>query len=67
MGVENTSQYDVALDPNSKTSGDPISADTFRQMIDVLENLASHSHIFYDDYTTVCDCQCQCDCSRGTL
>ena len=67
MGVENTSTADVGSNVPPKASGDTVTADTFRQMLDVLEQLASHNHIFYDDYNTVCECQCQCACSRGTL
>jgi hypothetical protein len=68
MPVENTSTTNVGSDIATKTAEtDTISADTFRQMLDVLEGLASHNHIFYDDYNTVCECQCQCACSRGTL
>lgn len=67
MGVENTSTADVGSDVPTKAAGDNITADTYRQMLDVLEALASHNHIFYDDYNTVCECQCQCACSRGTL
>jgi hypothetical protein len=70
--ADTTSSINVASNvsvtiPTSKAVGDQISADTFRQMLDVLENLQSHNHIFYDDYTTVCECQCQCACGRGTL
>ena len=65
---ENTSTTAVAADSvSAKSKDDEITADTFRAMIDVLEDLQGHSHIFYDDYTTVCECQCQCACSRGTL
>lgn len=69
MPNENTSNNPSpsGSSPSDKAAGDTISADTFRQMLDVLENLASHNHIFYDDYNTVCECQCQCACSRGTL
>jgi len=67
MGIENTSSTSVVQDVAAKNAGDTITADTFRNMLSVLESLASHNHIFYDDYTTVCECQCQCDCSRGTL
>jgi hypothetical protein len=67
MPQENTSQADVGSDVPAKAADDTVSADTFRQMLDVLEGLASHNHIFYDDYNTVCECQCQCACSRGTL
>jgi hypothetical protein len=48
-------------------AGDTIAASHFRSMLDVLTQLTAHNHVFYDDYTTVCDCQCDCDCSRGTL
>ena len=51
----------------TKYAGNTITADTFSQMLTVLDDLATHSHIFYDDYATVCECQCQCACSRGTL
>jgi hypothetical protein len=67
MAQENTSTYTVNSDVPAKASTDTITADTYRQMLDILESLASHTHVFYDDYTTVCECQCQCDCSRGTL
>lgn len=67
MGIENTSSTSVVQTVDTKAAGDTITADTFRNMLNVLESLASHNHIFYDDYTTVCECQCQCDCNRGTL
>ena len=68
MGVENLStSTSTSAAPSTKSVGDTISADTFRQMLDVLETLASHSHIFYDDYNTVCECQCACACGRGTV
>ena len=69
MANENTSTTPATDAPavSSKNSGDTITADTFRAMLDVLEDLAGHNHIFYDDYTTVCECQCQCACSRGTI
>ena len=67
MGVENTSSVSTATPASDKAAGNSISADTFQQMLNVLSDLVSHNHTFYDDYTTVCECQCQCDCSRGTL
>jgi hypothetical protein len=72
MGQENTGGWNSSAGQTdttvpAKTAGDTITADTYRQMLDVLEQLASHNHIFYDDYNTVCECQCQCACSRGTL
>jgi hypothetical protein len=72
MGQENTSSWNSSAGPTdttvaAKAAGENITADTYRQMLDVLEALASHNHIFYDDYNTVCECQCQCACSRGTV
>ena len=68
MANEKTSQNTTdAGEVASKNAGSEITADTFNDMLDVLEDLAGHNHIFYDDYTTVCECQCQCACSRGTL
>jgi len=48
-------------------TGSEISADTFLQMVNILEGLRGHQHIFYDDYNTVCECQCDCQCGRGVL
>lgn len=67
MAQESTSTTAVGYEIVAKTDTDAITADTYRQMLDVLESLATHNHIFYDDYTTVCECQCQCQCSRGTF
>lgn len=67
MGQENTSTTGVGSDVPGKNGSDLVTADTYRQMLDILEALASHNHIFYDDYNTVCECQCQCACSRGTV
>ena len=64
---EDTSLTSTPGTPADVTVGQKIEAATFRSMLTVLENLAKHTHTFYDDYTTVCECQCQCACSRGTL
>lgn len=64
---ESTSAYSGSGAPSNTSVGVTITANTFNQMINVLETLATHNHIFYDDYTTVCECQCQCACNRGTL
>lgn len=67
MAQENTTSTSVTQTVDAKAAGDTVTADTFRNMLNVLESLASHNHIFYDDYNTVCECQCQCACNRGTL
>jgi hypothetical protein len=51
----------------SAGGGQVIQAVNYYNMAQILKDLSAHNHVFYDDYTTVCDCQCQCNCSRGTL
>jgi len=51
----------------SAGGGSLVTAQNYKNMANILNNLASHNHVFYDDYTTVCDCQCQCNCNRGTV
>jgi len=65
--TENTSAYSSGATLTNVVGETTIQAATFQSMLTVLESLATHSHIFYDDYTTVCQCQCQCACSRGTV
>ena len=48
---------------DSKSPGDTIEAETFKEMIDNLDALIQHNHTFTDDYTT----NCQCNCGRGNL
>lgn len=48
-------------------AGDTFDDATFKGMLDVLNELVSHTHIFYDDYSTACNCNCNCDCTRGIL
>jgi hypothetical protein len=69
MADENTSSNSATNKPNASdvTTTTKITAANFNAMVDILEKLANHTHIFYDDYTTVCQCQCQCQCTRGTL
>ena len=50
---------------DSKSSGEQIEAQTFRQMLTILKDMRNHTHQYFDDYNTVCECQCQCQ--RGTL
>jgi hypothetical protein len=65
--TEDTSLTATTGTPADVVAQTKIEAQTFRDMLTVLENLATHTHTFYDDYTTVCQCQCQCACSRGTV
>ena len=66
--IENLSSYTLSNTGAANVStSNTITTTTFTQMVDVLEALANHNHIFYDDYTTVCQCQCQCACNRGTV
>jgi hypothetical protein len=67
MTVNTDNNTGVRANTSSKAVGDVITAASLAQMAGVLQDLLSHNHTFYDDYTTVCECQCQCDCTRGTL
>jgi|TARA_R110000796_G_scaffold108474_2_gene219501 hypothetical protein len=58
-GTKTTSQ----TAPGNKSSGNTIDADSYRQMVTILDQLRQHTHTFTDDYTT----NCQCNCSRGSL
>lgn len=49
--------------PSSKNSGDTIDANTFQQMLNVLDDLTDHTHNVTDDYTSVCQCNCACACA----
>lgn len=57
------SSVNVQPEVPSKNAGETITADTFRQMVDVLDALIQHNHTFRDDYTS----NCQCNCGRGSL
>lgn len=64
--TSNVAQAAPAAIPTVNT-GDEISQDKMNQMINVLENLLSHTHVFVDDYGTACNCNCNCNCTRGTI
>lgn len=51
----------------ARVAGDEVTASSFDQMLNVLNELIDHTHIFYDDYSTACNCNCNCACTRGTL
>ena len=55
--------------PTSVSTGTAIAANTFQQMLQILDDLTDHSHTTIDTYSNVCQCQCQCQCacSRGIL
>lgn len=57
----------VAPDATPVSTGQEIDEQTFKDMLAVLNELVSHTHIFYDDYSTACNCNCNCACTRGIL
>ena len=59
----------TAVSPNADAVavGDEIDKETYQQMLNILDELMDHSHIFYDDYTTACNCNCNCACTRGIV
>lgn len=48
-------------------AGHTVSAATFQQMLSILNELASHTHIMYDDYSTACNCNCAAGIFGGTF
>ena len=52
---------------STATTGDPITPQIFQEMLNVLDDLVNHTHIFYDDYGSACNCNCNCQCTRGSL
>lgn len=47
---------------------DKIKAETYKKMLDVLDELLNHDHTYIDNYGSACQCQCQCVCQcRGIL
>lgn len=68
MTIEQTGTLTTtAPDATTVAPGDTVDDQTFQQMLAILNELVSHTHIFYDDYSTACDCNCACDCTRGIV
>lgn len=67
MAIENTTSADSGQGVTQKVAGNDITPDTFLQMLQILDNLTDHTHVFYDDYSTNCNCNCNCACGRGSL
>lgn len=52
----------------TKTEREKVEAETFKKMLDVLDELLNHDHLYTDDYGSACQCQCACACQcRGIL
>lgn len=67
MAVEDLENVDSTRpEAPAKSTNDEIDDDTYQKMIDILDDLIDHTHIFYDDYSTACNCNCNCACTRGT-
>ena len=51
----------------SRPVSEQIDRATYKDMLDILDQLTGHTHIFFDDYSTACNCNCNCNCTRGIL
>lgn len=50
-----TSTMNVGSSPATPVNpGDTITETVFQQMLNILNELSTHVHVFYDDYTTAC-------------
>lgn len=69
MGTENVSSTSTGQNQApSKSSGQPIDDTTYKEMLNILQDLTDHTHVFYDDYGTACNCNCNCTCCvRGMV
>lgn len=67
--AENTSTTTSPSGPvEDKNKRDKVEAETFRKMLDILDDLLNHDHFFTDNYGSACQCQCACACQcRGIL
>lgn len=65
--AENTTGTSSGQGVDVRNAGDTIDTTTFQQMLNILDNLTDHTHVFYDDYSTNCNCNCNCACGRGGL
>lgn len=63
MAYDTSSWTSSGWRPAAKNPGDQVDADTFQQMLNVLDDLTDHSHTVTDDYTSVCQCNCACACA----
>jgi hypothetical protein len=64
--TQNKTSTSGPVDPKDKR--EKVEAETFKKMLDALDELLNHDHIYADDYGSACACQCQCACQcRGIL
>lgn len=67
MAEDLGSTTSTAPEASAVVTDSPITTNTFQEMLNILDSLVTHTHIFYDDYSTACDCNCNCNCGRGIL
>jgi len=79
MGTEDLSTVGPTAEPavstksgsggasGSRPVSEQIDRATYKNMLDILDELTNHTHIFFDDYSTACNCNCNCNCTRGIL
>ena len=59
MAIEDTNEY-ISSQPavGDKLAGQVIDAESFRDMVNILDSLLDHQHNFSDNYVSNCECQC---------
>jgi len=69
MATDNTTTKTSPSGPvPDKQKREKVEAETFKKMLDILDDLLSHDHYFTDNYGSACQCQCACNCQcRGIL
>lgn len=70
MSATDQTEYSTTTQPavsSVPSPGSPITTTVFHDMLAVLDQLVSHTHVYYDDYGTACNCWVHNNCTRGIL
>jgi hypothetical protein len=70
MSATDNTTLSTTAEPGMATvppAGSPITPTVFHDMLNVLDQLVSHTHIYYDDYGTACNCWNNSNCTRGIV
>ena len=51
----------------SRPVSEQIDRATYKNMLDILDELVDHTHIFFDDSRNASHCHYNCNCTRGIL
>jgi len=70
MSATDNTEYSTTAQPDIQATPSPGSTITpavFHDMLALLDQLVSHTHVYYDDYGTACNCWVNSNCTRGIV